>query len=44
MQKMGNALKDMSTERAEIKEIKKEVNDLIDTDINELRAKKSIIY
>ena len=41
---MGNALKDMSTERAEIKEIKKEVNDLIDTDINELRAKKSIIY
>ena len=38
MNKMGAAFKNISMERVEMEEIQEEVNDLIDTDINERRA------
>ena len=44
MNKMGAAFKNISMERVEMEEIQEEVNDLIDTDINERRAQSSIIY
>ena len=44
MNKMGAALKNISMERVEMEEIQEEVNDLIDTDINERRAQSSCIY
>ena len=44
MQRMGAAFKNIAMERVEMQSIQEEVNDIIDTDINEQRAQKSIIY